>query len=119
MLMLAWFSGVAVGLVFLACKPWSPGLAGLAQNVFARANMIASGKMFVANTMPAHLVALFLWNPLFHIIDQARGFIFVNYNPYHTSVWYPLWVSLALLMVGMMGEFYTRKNASASWSARR
>jgi hypothetical protein len=24
-----------------------------------------------------------------------------------------------LLMVGLMGEFYTRKHASLSWSARR
>jgi hypothetical protein len=26
---------------------------------------------------------------------------------------------VVLLMVGLMGEFYTRKHASLSWSARR
>jgi ABC-type polysaccharide/polyol phosphate export permease len=40
--------------------------------------------------------ALFIWNPLFHIIDQARGFVFINYNPHYTSISYPIYVSLAL-----------------------
>jgi hypothetical protein len=26
---------------------------------------------------------------------------------------------LVLLMIGLMGEFYTRKHASISWNARR
>jgi hypothetical protein len=28
-----------------------------------------------------------------------------------------LWCTLAFLMIGLMGEFYTRKHASASWGA--
>ncbi len=119
MLILAWFSGVAIGMLFLALKPWAPGLANILQTVFTRANMIASGKMFVANAMPGYLLAMFIWNPLFHIIDQARGFIFINYNPHYSSISYPIYVSLAVLMIGLMAEFYTRKQASASWSARR
>ena len=119
MLLLAWFSGVAIGMLFLGLKPWAPGLANILQMLFTRANMIASGKMFVANAMPGYMLALFIWNPLFHIIDQARGFIFINYNPHFTSISYPVYASLGILMVGLMGEFFTRKHASASWSARR
>jgi ABC-type polysaccharide/polyol phosphate export permease len=119
MLLLAWFSGVAIGMLFLGLKPWAPGLANILQMLFTRANMIASGKMFVANAMPGYMLTLFMWNPLFHIIDQARGFIFINYNPHYTSVDYPIYTSLGILMVGLMGEFYTRRHASASWSARR
>jgi ABC-type polysaccharide/polyol phosphate export permease len=119
MLLLAWFSGVAVGLVFLALKPWFPGFAGIAQSIYARANMIASGKMFVANTLPAHMLALFDWNPLFHCIDQARGDVFINYNPHNSSVMYPIYVSVTLIVIGMMSEFFTRKNASVSWEASR
>jgi ABC-type polysaccharide/polyol phosphate export permease len=119
MLILAWFSGAAIGMLFLGLKPWAPGLAGVLQMTFTRANMIASGKMFVANAMPGYMVALFIWNPLFHIIDQARGFVFINYNPHYTSISYPIYASLAVMMIGLMGEFYTRKHASASWSARR
>jgi len=119
MFLLAWFSGVAVGMVFLAMKPWLPEIAGILSTIYSRANMIASGKMFVANSMPSSVLAFFDWNPLFHCIDQARGFAFINYNPHFSSISYPLTVSIVLVMIGMMGEFYTRKHASVSWSAGR
>ncbi|MCI5109667.1 MAG: ABC transporter permease [Marivita sp.] len=119
MLLLSWFSGGAVGMVFLAMKPWLPGLTSTLSNVYKRANMIASGKMFVANSLPSFMVSMFDWNPLFHTIDQARGFAFINYVPRNTNWEYVVYLSLTLLMIGLMGEFYTRKHASASWSARR
>lgn len=119
MLLAAWFSGVGVGTIFLSIKPWFPEFIQIATNIYSRANMIASGKMFVANSLPSSMLVLFDWNPLFHTIDQARGFIFVNYNPHFSSSTYPLYVGGALVMVGMMGEFYTRKNASLSWQAGR
>ncbi|MEM1075221.1 MAG: ABC transporter permease [Pseudomonadota bacterium] len=119
MLLLSWFSGVALGLVLLALKPWMPQFVSLFTMIYQRANMIASGKMFVANALPGFMLAMFDWNPLFHLIDQARGFIFINYNPRYTDWHYAVWVSLVLLMIGLMGEFYTRRNASLSWNARR
>ncbi len=119
MLMLAWFTGCAVGLVLLAIKPWFPGFVQAFTLIYQRANMIASGKMFVANTMPAYMLAMFDWNPLFHIIDQSRGFAFINYNPRNSEWEYALIVGVVLIMIGLMGEFYTRRHASVSWSARR
>ncbi len=119
MVLLAWFSGLSIGMIFLALKPWMPGVVDMGATLFTRANMFASGKMFVANSLPAYMLAMFDWNPLFHAIDQARGFIFINYNPHFTSLDYPIYVSLICLTIGLMGEFYTRKHASISWSARR
>ncbi|SDY68031.1 ABC transporter permease [Citreimonas salinaria] len=119
MLVLSWFSGAAIGMVLLAAKPWAPTAVNIASTVYQRVNMIASGKMFVANAMPGYMLAMFDWNPLFHSIDQARGHAFVNYNPRNSDWEYALWVSIVLIMIGLMGEFYTRKHASASWSARR
>jgi ABC-type polysaccharide/polyol phosphate export permease len=63
------------------------------------------------------MLVMFDWNPLFHCIDQARGFVFINYNPHYSSVSYPVYVTIALIMIGLMGEFYTRRHASASWGA--
>ncbi len=119
MLILAWLSGAAVGMIFLALKPWFPQFVGVASTIYARANMIASGKMFLANTLPYTMLKMFDWNPLFHTIDQARGFAFINYNPHYSSIIYPLIVSIVLLMLGFMGESYTRKHVSLSWSAGR
>lgn len=118
MLLLAWFTGVAIGSVFMAFKPWAPGPIGIAAQIFARINMIASGKMFLANNLPHKMLVMFDWNPLFHTIDQERGFLFINYNPHFSSISYPLYVGIVLLVIGMMGEFYTRQYASVSWGAR-
>lgn len=119
MLLVAWYSGLSIGVVLLSLKPWFPSVVEIFATVYQRVNMIASGKMFVANTLPAFMLAMFDWNPLFHAIDQARGFIFINYTPRYTSIDYPMIVATVLLMIGLMGEFYTRRHASASWGARR
>jgi len=118
MVLLSWGSGVAIGTVFLAAKPWNPEMVGLVSSIYMRANMVASGKMFLANMMPGFLLAMFDWNPLFHTIDQARGFIFLNYFPHYSSIGYPIRVTLVCLMIGLIGEYYTRRRASLSWSAR-
>lgn len=119
MILLAWFSGAAIGMVFLAAKPWFPTPVGIISTVYQRANMIASGKMFVANTLPSSMLAMFDWNPLFHCIDQSRGFAFLDYNPHNSNWQYAFYLAIVLIMIGLMGEFYTRKHASASWGARR
>jgi len=118
MMMLAWFSGVALGMVFLALKPWNPGLVGMIQQIYSRVNMLASGKMFLANTLPHKMLVMFSWNPLFHIIDQARGYTFINYHPHFSNWPYALIIALVLLAIGLMGEFYTRQYASVSWGAK-
>lgn len=119
MFLLAWFSGVAIGMLLLALRPWFPQFTKIAQTIYSRANMITSGKMFVANQMPGHLLALFSWNPLFHCIDQARDFTFKNYSTDVSSVMYPLIFSLVFVTVGLLAEFFTRSYASASWGAGR
>ncbi|MBT8153543.1 ABC transporter permease [Epibacterium ulvae] len=119
MMLIAWFSGACIGLVFLIMKPWAPSVVGIFSTIYQRANMIASGKMFLANTLPTSMLVMFDWNPLFHCIDQVRGYTFKNYNPHFSNWEYALTVALVLLVIGMMGEFYTRRKVSLSWSARR
>ena len=118
MLMLAWGMGIAVGLMFRAATPWQPRFFGTVAQLYTRINMIASGKMFVANAMPTAVLAFFDWNPLFHIIDQTRGYMFLNYYPRYSDWGYALKVGLVFLMVGLMLEFVTRRSASLSWFAR-
>ena len=119
MLLLSWASGCTVGLIFLSLSPWSPGLTNVLTTVYTRVNMIASGKMFVANMMPGFLLDAFDWNPLFHLIDQNRGFVFINYTPHNSNLAYPFYFTLTMLMIGLMAEFVTRNAISLSWSAAR
>jgi ABC-type polysaccharide/polyol phosphate export permease len=117
--LMAWFSGCAVGMIFLALKPWFPRFTVIAKTIYIRVNMIASGKMFVVNTLPASMMAMFDWNPLFHNIDQMRGAVFLHYNPQFTNPDYPIYLSLVLIMIGLMGEFFGRQHVSLSWFAGR
>lgn len=119
MFLLTWASGVVIGICLMAMKPWMPDVVNLLSLVYIRANMIFSGKMFVANMLPNMMLPAFTWNPLFHIIDQTRGHVFVNYFPHVTNAYYPFYFTLATLLIGMMLESYTRKHASASWDAKR
>lgn len=116
MLLLAWGTGIAVGLLFRAAMPWQPRVFGMVAQLYIRLNMIASGKMFVANAMPTAVLAFFDWNPLFHVIDQGRGFIFLNYHPRYSSIEYPVYAMFAILALGLIGEYYTGKRVSLSWS---
>lgn len=117
MLLLAWYSGLGIGMIFKAATPWAPDFFNVANTVYTRVDVIASGKMFLANATPTWLLSWFWWNPLFHIIDQQRGFVFLNYHPHYSSVMYPIWLSSALIVIGMMIDTFTNKYASASWSA--
>ena len=119
MFLVAWLTGCAIGMMLKAASPWQPDLVHIISLVYMRLNMIASGKMFVVNSMPPRLRGYFDWNPLFHIIDQGRGFVFLNYQPRYTSQTYPLIVATICVLIGLMGEFYTRKHISLSWGARR
>jgi ABC-type polysaccharide/polyol phosphate export permease len=119
MLLLAWASGIGVGMVFKAATPWSPNFFSILNTVYTRANMIASGKMFVANALPTSKLIWFSWNPLFHIIDQDRGFVFLNYHPHYSSITYPVMVTGVLVIIGLMGDSFTTKYASISWTAGR
>ncbi|UWQ18300.1 ABC transporter permease [Jannaschia sp. M317] len=119
MFLLSWLSGIGIGLCLLALKPWFPNFVQIANSIYSRMNMVFSGKMFVANSLPSSWLGYFSWNPLFHTIDQSRGYTFVNYNPHYTSWEYPLILSLVLILIGLMGEFYTKRHASVSWFAGR
>jgi ABC-type polysaccharide/polyol phosphate export permease len=81
--------------------------------------MVFSGKMFVANQTPMYILSIFMWNPLFHCIDQTRGFMFLNYEPRYTSITYPIVTTFVLIVIGLMADRFTEKHASASWNAKR
>ncbi len=117
-LLLTWFAGLSIGMMFRAARPWAPKVVGVIKTVYMRVNMISSGKMFVANAVPGFMLPFFDWNPLFHTIDQARGFTFINYNPHVTSIQYPFYVALTAMAVGLLADFFTSRHESISWGAR-
>ncbi|WP_312525495.1 ABC transporter [Paracoccus sp. (in: a-proteobacteria)] len=119
MVLLAWFYGICIGLLFLCVRMWWPQGGKVVTQLYQRINMIASGKMFVANTLPTFMLHMFAWNPLFHMIDQVRGYAFINYTPHNSSLSYAIYMTLAMMMIGLMAEFVTRNAVSLSWNSGR
>ena len=118
MLLAVWFAGLSIGVALYALRPWMPGASRMITMLITRINMVASGKFFLANSLPEAYLHYFMWNPLFHAIDQARGYAFINYNPMHTSVLYPIYFGMTVIVLGLLVEFATRKTASVSWGAK-
>jgi xanthosine utilization system XapX-like protein len=120
MYLLAWGSGCAIGLILMALKPWAPDVVTILQLVYVRANMIASGKMFVANTLPGFMLGDVRLEPA---VPHHRPDPRLRLRELRSAL-FELAVSAirdapGLIMLGMMGEFFTRKRASISWDARR
>lgn len=110
----SWASGIVVGLVFMLLTPLAPGFMQNFTQLYMRAQMFTSGKFIPAGYLPSSMVGYFSWNPLFHCIDQARLATFVNYNKEVSSMSYAIWFTLVFLLLGLMGEFWSRKNLSKS-----
>ncbi|MCF6273161.1 MAG: ABC transporter permease [Rhodobacteraceae bacterium] len=110
----SWASGISIGLLFMVATPLAPGFFNAFGSMYLRLQMITSGKFIPAAYMPSALVVYFAWNPLFHTIDQARQATFINYSSDVTSMSYPIWFTVVALLLGLMGEFWSRKNLSKS-----
>jgi len=116
---LSWASGISIGLVFMLLKPIAPGIFDPLSKVYLRAQMITSGKFMPAAYLPASMVSWFDWNPLFHAIDQMRLAVFINYSREVSSMSYPIYFTIVCVVIGLMGEFWLRKNLSKSKHAGR
>lgn len=104
----AWLSGLSIGALFSGIGTFIPIVGSIAPTLHRRLNMIFSGKMIAGNSIPPAILPFFLWNPLFHVIDQCRGAVFRNYIPQNTNPEYPIWFTLVTFLLALM-LFHARK----------
>lgn len=112
-----WLGGVAVGMNVMALKYYFTW-GSLVENVYSRLMFLTSGKFFVANNIGPVMRAIFEWNPLFHLLDQGRDAIFLNYTAKTTTMVYPVVLILLLLALGFAAEHHIRRNYNASQTPR-
>ncbi len=99
--LVTWLFGLGAGF-FLSGLSLDIGARETMNLVFSRVMFVTSGKFFVANAVPGWVRIWFDWNPLFHLVDQLRGAVFVNYTARHTSLEYPAAVAFGLMALGLM-----------------
>jgi ABC-type polysaccharide/polyol phosphate export permease len=97
-----WIGSIGLGQILLALKMAAPRLASSLAQAWTRIGMLTSGGMFVANALPSHLVKFVSWNPLFHIIDQMRCAVFINYSCHISSPVKPYIFAVCAIMLGVM-----------------
>ncbi len=90
------------GVLAVSLRPYAPKLVQITGSFYARGNMFFSGKMVLASGLSASVLQYFLWNPLFHVIDQARAAVFINYTATTTNLLYPFAVRAVCLLLGLM-----------------
>ena len=106
---LCWLIGVGVGMVIgflLFYFSWFM----MVKRILFKLMFFTSGKFTNANLIPNDMLLIFLWNPLFHLIDQMRDAAFVNYTAHHTNMYYPLFVSFMFLLIGHILHDYMLRN---------
>jgi ABC-type polysaccharide/polyol phosphate export permease len=109
----SWVGGVAVGVIILAAQRYV-SWGGMLKTIYMRVMFFTSGKLFVANTLPGFVRPFFDWNPLFHLLDQARSAAFLNYTAHTTSMDYAIYSILVGLVIAALVENYVRVNYSVS-----
>ena len=106
---LCWLIGVGVGMVIgfmLFYFSWFI----MVKRILFKLMFFTSGKFTNANLIPGDLLPVFLWNPLFHLIDQMRDAAFVNYTAHHTNMIYPAIVSFLFIWIGHVLHDYMLRN---------
>lgn len=109
----AWIGGVAVGTLMMALH-FYVSWAALVQTLYVRTMFFTSGVFFVANGPASGLRDFLGWNPLFHLLDQMRGAVFLNYTARTTDLGYAISVYLGLLLLGFLVEAHIRRTYSIS-----
>lgn len=99
--LLIWLTGMGIGMV-LGFLMFYFSWAQMVKRILFKLMFFTSGKFTNAHVIPSDMLPLFLWNPLFHLIDQMRDAAFVNYTAYRTNLTYPTICCIALLLAGHM-----------------
>lgn len=102
---ITWLTGMGLGMVLgflLTYFSW----AILFKRILFKLMFFTSGKFTNANLIPGEMLPVFLWNPLFHLIDQMRDAAFVNYTAQKTNMVYPTIFCIVLLLAGHMLHDY-------------
>lgn len=96
---ITWLTGMGLGMV-LGFLMFYFSWAAMVKRILFKLMFFTSGKFTNANLIPGDMLPIFLWNPLFHLIDQMRGAAFVNYTAHKTNLVYPTVFAIALLLAG-------------------
>ena len=108
-LVAAWLLGSGVGLCFMSLYVLFPILKTASSFLF-RPLLFVSGVMYAATELPAFLIEILWWNPVFHTTEMAREGVAASYKSPLYEPWYVAYWILGSWAAGLVLERYVRRN---------
>lgn len=93
--------GMSLGLAVGSISLLSPTV-GQIFPVVIRALYFLSGVLYAVNELPPRARDILQYNPVLHLIDQARDGFSAGYVAHYTNLSYPLWFTLVVLTLGLL-----------------
>lgn len=82
---------------------------GHVEKVLTRPLFFVSGIFYIPSLLPPEAVAILWWNPVLHLVECMRAGYYPNYDSHILDMRYPLFLSLILTFLGLLGERSLRK----------
>ncbi|CUH52130.1 ABC transporter permease [Shimia marina] len=82
------------------------------EKVLTRPLIFVSGVFYLPSRLPTEAQNVLYWNPVLHCVEWFREGFYGNYNSAIFDPYYPIAVSLGILLFGLAGERFTRKSRS-------
>lgn len=68
--------------------------------IISRSLFVISGVFFIFEQAPENLQNLLWWNPLIHVVGEARRSFYPNYGGEYISIWYVFLIGVLFFLIG-------------------
>lgn len=98
--LISWIFGISYGIIVHSLVLRYPGMRRI-NGFLIRFIGLTSGLFFVSEQLPDDIAAIFLWNPLLHVVQFARSCWFYDYKSRDADPNYILYWSLGLVLLAL------------------
>lgn len=105
-----WLFAIGVGLINSSIRLYFPSYSQTYPAI-QRPFFFISGIFFTADSLPAHLREIALYNPILHAVEWSRSAAFTSFDSRYLDKAYLLSFVVIFLAVGLSAERLTRKRA--------
>ncbi len=103
--------GVGLGFMFASISPILPSIKQISSAFLGRPLFLSSGLFFTAESIPAPMRDLLLYNPLMHMLELLRSAFFYQFESPYGSWYYATVWAVCTLAVGLTIHQALRKRA--------
>lgn len=104
-------TGLGLGFLLASVEPLIPSVKQFSGQVLGRPLYFSSGLFFTADTLPAPIREILMYNPIFNMIELVRGEFFYEFETLYGSWSYATMWAVVMLAVGLLTHQALHKRA--------